>query len=55
MSPSLFTLAANYSALRVVYEIDQPLNLGEFAVFFERLGDRFVAQSFEKKACGLPT
>src|ERR1700730_5095079 len=49
MSPSLFTLAANDSALRIVYEIDQPANLDEVAKFLESLCDRFVAQHLREE------
>src|SRR5271156_673233 len=49
MSPSLFTLAANDSALRVLDEIDQAAHLGELAVLLESLRDRFLAQQLGKE------
>src|SRR5208282_4726705 len=49
INPSLFTLAANDSALRVVYEIDQPPHLGEVAVFLQGLRDRVFAQQLREE------
>src|SRR5208283_1914511 len=49
MSPSLFTLAANDSALRVDDEIDQPAHLGMIAVILERLGDRIFAEQLREE------
>src|SRR5208282_4109067 len=49
MRPSLFTFAANDSALRVAYEIDQPPHLGEVAIFLESFRDRCLAPQLRKE------